>query len=144
MKSPAITRLFVLLCLFADPLTALAQQSEAPKLRSFLGWMPMQPVTAGGRLQLDMHRFYFSKPGAGDEVVLPEAEPGKFNTRFDTPSFTLGVQVDPAASGPATLAAELFAASRGAGLIRTHDVAALRQALDVWQPLASVDRISQM
>jgi dihydropteroate synthase type 2 len=51
--------------------------------------------------------------------------------------------VDPAASGPATLAAELFAASRGAGLIRTHDVAALRQALDVWQPLASVDRISQ-
>ena len=99
MKIPAITRLFVLLCLFADPLTALAQQSEAPKLRSFLGWMPMQPVTAGGRLQLDMHRFYFSKPGAGDEVVLPEAEPGKFNTRFDTPSFTLGVQVDPAASG---------------------------------------------
>ena len=45
--------------------------------------------------------------------------------------------VDIAASGPATLAAELFAASRGADLIRTHDVAALRQALAVWKPLAS-------
>lgn len=44
-------------------------------------------------------------------------------------------QVDTAGSGAATLAAELFAASRGAGFIRTHDVAALRQALDVWQPL---------
>ena len=51
--------------------------------------------------------------------------------------------VDTSASGPATLAAELFAASQGAGLIRTHDVAALRQALDVWQPLASSDRIRQ-
>ncbi len=44
-------------------------------------------------------------------------------------------QVDTAGSGAATLAAELFAASRGAGFIRTHNVAALRQALDVWQPL---------
>jgi dihydropteroate synthase type 2 len=51
--------------------------------------------------------------------------------------------VDTAASGPATLAAELFAVSRGAGLIRTHDVAALRQALDVWQPLASAHRTSK-
>ena len=99
MKIPAITRLLVLLCLFADPLAAFAQESAAPKLRSFLGWMPVQPVTAGGRLLLDMHRFYFSKPGAGDEVILPDAEPGKFNTRFDTASFSLGVQVDPQASG---------------------------------------------
>jgi dihydropteroate synthase type 2 len=45
--------------------------------------------------------------------------------------------VDAAASGPATLAAELFAADRGAAFLRTHDVAALRQALDVWQPLAT-------
>jgi dihydropteroate synthase type 2 len=51
--------------------------------------------------------------------------------------------VDTAASGPATLAAELFAASRGADLIRTHDVSALRQALAVWKPLASADPIQQ-
>ncbi len=33
--------------------------------------------------------------------------------------------------GPATLAAELYAASKGADYIRTHDVAALRAGLDV-------------
>ena len=99
MKIPAITRLLVLLCLFADPSNAFVQEATAPTLRSFLGWMPMQPVTAGGRLLLDMHRFYFSKPGAGDELILPDAEPGKFNTRFDVASFSLGVQLDPEVSG---------------------------------------------
>jgi len=44
--------------------------------------------------------------------------------------------VDVAGSGAATLAAELFAASRGASILRTHDVRVLRQALDVWQPMA--------
>jgi dihydropteroate synthase type 2 len=44
-----------------------------------------------------------------------------------------GVEV--AASGPATLAAELFAAAAGADFLRTHDVSALKQALDVWQAL---------
>ncbi|MEQ1755606.1 MAG: dihydropteroate synthase [Micropepsaceae bacterium] len=39
------------------------------------------------------------------------------------------------ASGPATLSAELFATSRGADIIRTHDVTALKHALDVWVPL---------
>ena len=37
----------------------------------------------------------------------------------------------PAERGPATLAAELFAASQGADYIRTHDPAALRDALTV-------------
>ena len=46
-----------------------------------------------------------------------------------------GVEV--AASGPATLAAELFAAARGADYLRTHDVAALRHALSVWAALES-------
>ena len=39
-------------------------------------------------------------------------------------------------STPATLAAELFAASQGADFIRTHDPAALRQALAVQAALA--------
>lgn len=43
--------------------------------------------------------------------------------------------VDVAASGAATLAAELFAVSRGADIMRTHDVTALKHALDVWGPL---------
>ncbi len=44
-----------------------------------------------------------------------------------------GVEV--AASGPATLAAELFAARQGADFLRTHDAAALKQALSVWTAL---------
>ena len=38
-------------------------------------------------------------------------------------------------SGPATIAAELFAALQGADHIRTHDPAALRDALRVWNAL---------
>lgn len=52
--------------------------------------------------------------------------------------------VDVAGSGAATLAAELFAASRGASCLRTHDVRALRQALDVWFPLAGNSGISSV
>ena len=44
-----------------------------------------------------------------------------------------GVEV--ASSGPATLAAELFAAARGADYLRTHDVAAAKRALSVWAAL---------
>lgn len=38
-------------------------------------------------------------------------------------------------SGPATLAAELFASSQGADFLRTHDVSALKRALAVWAAL---------
>lgn len=44
---------------------------------------------------------------------------------------------DVAESGPATLAAELFAAAQGADFLRTHDVAALKRALTVWEALNS-------
>ncbi|NNN29315.1 dihydropteroate synthase [Streptomyces sp. S3(2020)] len=44
---------------------------------------------------------------------------------------------DVAGSGPATLAAELYAARSGADFIRTHDVAALRDALTVFEALES-------
>jgi dihydropteroate synthase len=43
---------------------------------------------------------------------------------------------DIAGSGPASLAAELFAAWQGADYIRTHDVAALRDALIVLNAIA--------
>jgi dihydropteroate synthase type 2 len=42
-----------------------------------------------------------------------------------------------AQAGPATLAAEIFAASQGADYIRTHDVAALRGALTVLGAIAA-------
>ena len=40
-----------------------------------------------------------------------------------------------AEAGPATLAAELYAAANGAAWLRTHDVAALKHALAVWSAL---------
>ena len=45
----------------------------------------------------------------------------------------------PGEAGPATLAAELFAALKGADYIRTHDPAALRDGLAVWQALAGTE-----
>jgi dihydropteroate synthase type 2 len=42
---------------------------------------------------------------------------------------------DPEHVGPATLAAELYAACHGVGFIRTHDVAAISDALTVFQGL---------
>ncbi|HVB18511.1 MAG TPA: dihydropteroate synthase [Stellaceae bacterium] len=46
----------------------------------------------------------------------------------------------PSERGPATLAAELYAAAHGADLIRTHDPAALRDALAVTEALAAEER----
>jgi dihydropteroate synthase type 2 len=46
----------------------------------------------------------------------------------------------PAERGPATLAAELYAAAHGADYIRTHDPAALRDALAVTAALAAAAR----
>jgi dihydropteroate synthase type 2 len=47
---------------------------------------------------------------------------------------------DPAERGAATLAAELYAAAQGADYIRTHDAAALRDALAVTAALAAAER----
>jgi dihydropteroate synthase type 2 len=46
---------------------------------------------------------------------------------------------DPAERGAATLAAELYAAAHGADYIRTHDAAALRDALAVTAALSAAD-----
>jgi dihydropteroate synthase type 2 len=44
--------------------------------------------------------------------------------------------VEAADAGPASLAAELFAALKGADFIRTHDPKALKGALAIWEILA--------
>jgi dihydropteroate synthase type 2 len=44
---------------------------------------------------------------------------------------------DTARAGPASLAAEIFAACQGADYIRTHDVAALRDAITILGAIAS-------
>ncbi len=50
-------------------------------------------------------------------------------------------RTDPARTGPATLAAELYAALRGADFIRTHDVAALADAMKVLRAAQSAEVI---
>jgi dihydropteroate synthase type 2 len=49
----------------------------------------------------------------------------------------------PAALGPATLAAELYAAANGADYIRTHDPSALRDGLTVTEALRGTSRSAQ-
>jgi len=48
----------------------------------------------------------------------------------------------PQEAGPASLAAELFAALKGADLIRTHDPKALRDGMAIWRELAATSRNS--
>ncbi|MEU1409500.1 dihydropteroate synthase [Streptomyces sp. NPDC005728] len=70
----------------------------------------------------------------------------RLKARFDVPvlispsrkSFLRKLTGSPVSGiGPATLAAELYAARSGADYIRTHDVAALRDALRVFEALES-------
>jgi dihydropteroate synthase len=97
------------------------------------------------RIVLDpgMGFFLGSDPNVSLEVLrrLPELK-----ARYGLPLFVsvtrksflrrlAGVAIDKA--GPVTLAAELFAANQGVDFIRTHDVAALKQALTVWNALNS-------
>jgi dihydropteroate synthase type 2 len=98
---------------------------------------------ARARIVLDPGMGYFL--GSDPEVSLAVLKRlGELKARYALPllvsvsrkSFLrklAGVEI--ANAGPATLAGELFAAARGADLIRTHDVAALKQALTVWQAL---------
>ena len=78
---------------------ALAQPRVPGQLPSYLGWMPMQPVTAGGQLVLDLHRFYFAQPGGGEELVVPRSDPARFTALFDKASQTLRVRIGKDASG---------------------------------------------
>ncbi|MFJ2112732.1 MULTISPECIES: dihydropteroate synthase [unclassified Streptomyces] len=97
------------------------------------------------RLVIDPGLGYFL--GSGPEPSLRTlAGLEQLKARFDVP-----VLVSPSrksflrtltgsglsAIGPATLAAELYAARRGADFIRTHDIAALRDALTVFEALES-------
>jgi dihydropteroate synthase len=50
-----------------------------------------------------------------------------------------GGEIEPARRGPGSIAAALFAATQGAAILRVHDVAETRQALNVWLALARDD-----
>ena len=77
---------------------------------------------------------------------------GRLKHRFGLPvmvsvsrkSFLAAItgRADPAERGPASLAAELYAAAHGADYIRTHDPAALRDGLAVIEALAAAEQPS--
>jgi len=93
----------------------MARPTAAPvELRSALGWIPMQVVTAGDTLMLDMRRFYFARPGAGDRMVLPERQ-DKFSARYESDAYQLIVTVDRQASGVLEIPLQVFRQSPGAG-----------------------------
>ncbi|MEX0675679.1 MAG: alpha-amylase family glycosyl hydrolase [Chthoniobacterales bacterium] len=81
------------------PGPAAAQNTEANKLQTFIGWIPMQPVTAGERLVLDMNRFYFRAPQSEERLVLPEKVEGLTDLVFDANSRNLMLAVAKDASG---------------------------------------------
>jgi len=51
-----------------------------------------------------------------------------------------GAEKHPLRRAPGSIAAALFAASQGAAIVRVHDVAETRQALNIWQALAECGR----
>jgi dihydropteroate synthase type 2 len=91
---------------------------------------------------------FLSRRSEASAYVL--ARIGRLKERFGLPvmisvsrkSFlgAIAGRQSPGERGPATLAAELFAASRGADYIRTHDPAALRDALTVTAALEGAER----
>jgi dihydropteroate synthase type 2 len=139
-----------------------AMQTAGPATRSVtdpaavwdhIGWFfarRLAELEAAGvardRLVIDPGLGYFlgSTPGPS---VTALAGIGELKARFGVPvmvcpsrkSFlrTLTGQ-DTAHAGAATLAAEIFAAGQGADYIRTHDVAATRDALTVLHALSAV------
>jgi cyclomaltodextrinase len=100
MKTPRLRRLFALLLpmLWLSG-AAPAQSSDANKLQSFIGWIPMQPVTAGERLVLDMNRFYFRALQSEERLVLPDKVEGLTGLAFDANSRNLILAVAKDASG---------------------------------------------
>lgn len=88
---------FLLFCLATR--WGCAEEMSAPKPESLLGWIPMQRVTAGDQLLLDLRRFYFEAPGSNEQLVISDSVPGKFLIAMDTTSRTLAVNVSKHTAG---------------------------------------------
>lgn len=65
--------------------------------RSFLGWIPMQCVPAGGELVLDLHRFY--QPAEGETVWLSDVVTDDYHAWAQMDRFELKVRILPEAKG---------------------------------------------
>lgn len=90
-------------------ITPLGGQSDSGQgLRSFIGWIPMQSVTAGQQITIDMHRFYFSSPDVTERLVAGDSPDGRYKVDFDQSSFELKVFVDKSAEGLIEIPLQVF------------------------------------
>ena len=87
-----------------------AAEEPTKGIPGFIGWIPMQPVMAGDRLLIDLHRFYFAKVDGDDRLDFPESVPGKFRARADMTAFQMLVEVDKNASGLIEIPLRVFRA----------------------------------
>ncbi len=85
------------------------QTDSGQGLRSFIGWIPMQSVTAGQQITIDMHRFYFSSPGVNERLAVMESPDGGYIAQFDPTSFELNVAVDKSSLGLIEIPLQVFA-----------------------------------
>jgi glycosidase len=91
------------------PMRVVGQADSEQSLRSFIGWIPMQPVTAGQQITIDMHRFYFSSPGINERMLVVDSPDGRYEAQFDESSFELNVAVDKNTTGLIEIPLQVFA-----------------------------------
>ena len=104
------------------------------------------------RLVLDPGMGFFLSSDAGASLRVLAGLDG-FKRRFGLPvlvsvsrkSFLAAItgHAEPGARGPATLAAELYAAAKGVDFIRTHDPGALRDGLAVTRALKAHEALNE-
>jgi dihydropteroate synthase len=98
---------------------------------------------ASGQIAIDPGIGFAKRPGQSMELLrrLPQLARLGYPILIGVSrkSFMAGVtqEADPRLRLPGSLAAALFAASRGAAILRVHDVPETVQALNVWQALSS-------
>lgn len=108
MKSIRLPSFLLSLALGAASAALHAQTPPATKLQTFLGWLPVQPVVAGGELTLDMNRFYFRAPQSEDRMVLPEKVDGLTALQFEPNARLLRFAVAKDAAGLIEVPLEIF------------------------------------
>ena len=90
-KTARVARTLLLFLLVLLPAQAAENSAR------FLGWIPVQCVPAGGKLVLDMHRFF--NPLPGDRIVFSSPGSDGYSAAFNAEKFEVEIAVPPDAKG---------------------------------------------
>lgn len=88
-----------------NPLPALDLQTS-------LGWIPIQQVTAGETLELDLRRFFFAAPGDAVRIVLPEKMGDGYEALVESGSLKVGARTKANAVGLYDIPLQFFSGSK--------------------------------